>query len=492
MITRLFAILTIVISCTVLEANAQYIERVVFDNSDSTNNIYLAVPPRSHEIKGVVVVVSSFYPLNALVPETKLHNVAYANDLLTVFVSVQEHLYADSATLARINTVMQHVITKYKADPTKFVLAGYDFAGNIALRYTELTRQFPARYPVSPQAVFTVSGPVDVFGLWNWCERIIRKNYNNGQLGDAGFIKDLLTRELGTPNEHPERYQEVTPFNRADTSIGHEQYLHHLPVRVYYDTDIAWMLKEKHNSLYDTYVPEASELISRLIAAGNTNAEFISAAQPGRRINGQRYPDAFSIVDETDCVLWIKRTLDIFDPVNYHPSYKLNMPPGWAIERFPVPIDFAPEILYKGVEDVRFAPGWGDSTSEEHWSYAFLWWLQGKPVVDAPTLSKYLTAYYNGLVQRNIISRKIPVEKQVPTVADIRKVKTLAEDTETYSGTVKMLNYLVPKPQVLNCLIHVRNCTPEHTAIFFEVSPQPATHAIRKQMDQLWRDFRCE
>lgn len=41
-----------------------------------------------------------------------------------------------------------------------------------------------------------------------------------------------------------------------------------------------------------------------------------------------------------------------FDPVAWNPPYKLSLD-GWGIERFPIPINFAPEIPYKGVEDVQ-------------------------------------------------------------------------------------------------------------------------------------------
>lgn len=492
MFTRFFALLITAVFFAAA-VYAQYPEKVVFDTKDSTGNTYLAVPPLSHNIKGVVVVLYNFYQPDNLVPETKLHNVACANDLLTVFVPMKEMLYADTAAVNRVSTVLQHVVGKYKADTSKFVLAGYDYASNIALRYTELTQQFPAAYAIHPKAVFTVSGPVDLFGLWDWCQQVIRKHPNDGQVGDAGFIIDKMTREIGTPFTRRERYQALTPFNSRDTAAGNEQYLQRIPVRVYYDTDIAWLLKERRNSLYDTYIPDATELVSRLLLAGNADAEFIEARQPGKRINGSRYPEAFSIVDETECIQWIKHTLDIFDPVNWQPPYKLDKPKGWGTEHFEVPVDFAPEIRYKGVEDIRFAPGWGDSSSAEHWSYAFLWWLKDKPVIDAPTLNSYLTAYYNGLVNRNIIRRQIPAAKQVPTVVNIKKVKTLAGDIETYGGSIRMLNYMVQRPVELHCTIHVKHCeAQERTALFFEISPQPATHIIWQQMDQLWSSFRCE
>ena len=38
-------------------------------------------------------------------------------------------------------------------------------------------------------------------------------------------------------------------------------------------------------------------------------------------------------------------------------SYSLPTPKGWTIEQFPIPISFARSIKYKGVEEIRFAPG---------------------------------------------------------------------------------------------------------------------------------------
>jgi len=45
-----------------------------------------------------------------------------------------------------------------------------------------------------------------------------------------------------------------------------------------------------------------------------------------------------------------------FDPVAWKAPYSLGLD-GWGIERFSIPIDFAPKIPYKGVEDVRFTVG---------------------------------------------------------------------------------------------------------------------------------------
>jgi len=173
-------------------------------------------------------------------------------------------------------------------------------------------------------------------------------------------------------------------------------------------------------------------------------------------------------------------------------SYYLPVPTGWTKELISFPIDFAPGIPYKGTEDLRFAKGWADIISDEHWCYAFAWWLDGKPVIDETTLQQNLTEYYSGLVKRNVIDKKIPESKTVPTVATIKKMVTLRGDRETYTGIIQLLDYHSETPMVLNCMIHVKSCdTKSHTALLFEISPKPLDHPVWKQLNGLNESFNC-
>ena len=489
---RLYALLITTILFLPLTALCQNIEKILFDTKDSTDGYYLAIRPQSKEIKGVVVLLSSFIPPESLLPETKLQNVAYANDILTIVASMKQKLYADSFAIHRINFILKDVITTFSADRDKFVLAGYDEAGNIALRYTELTYEEPLQFLVQPKAVFGIDTPVDLFGLWHWSERQIKKNYYPGSVGDAKYYLDVMTKENGTIYNNPENYKRLTPFNKQEETTGNEQYLKNLPVRLYYDTDIDWQLKNRRNSFYDTKIPDGSELINRLLLLGNNKAEFIASKQPGLRSNGIRNPNSLSVADEVECIQWIKRSLNIFDANTWMPPYNLIIPKGWDVERFPLPPDFAPLMSYKGVEDLRFATGWGDSTSSEYWSYAYLWWLDENPQIDAGSLQDNLKAYYTGLVGRNIISRKIPDHKVIPVKVMVKKIKTASSDIETYSGSIYMLDYMTQQPIVLNALIHIRNCESQnHTAAFVEISPKPFTHPIWQQFYKIEKEFQC-
>jgi len=180
-----------------------------------------------------------------------------------------------------------------------------------------------------------------------------------------------------------------------------------------------------------------------------------------------------------------------FDGHKWEAPYTLPVPKDWTIERFPIPISFAPQISYKGIEDIRFTPGWGKINSEEYWSYAFLWYLEGEVEINSKIIDNNLKAYFTGLIGIN--GRNIPVEKLIPVEVSFREIKKDKDDLKTFVGTIQMTDYMQQKPIVLNCKVHLRSCIGESkTFIFHEFSPQPLSHNIWMGLDKLWFDFKCK
>jgi hypothetical protein len=490
---RVIRILSVAVCFSLpLAGFSQFGEKIVFNGKDIANDYYLAVPPISGNIHGVLVLISSFSSPEYILTETKLPNTASGNELLTIMASMGTGLWADSISVERINHILTDVIGRFSADTAKFAIGGLGYAGDIALRYTEMCYEKPMKFPVLPKAVFAINCPVDLTGLAQWCESEIKKNYYAGDVGDAKYILETLKNKLGVYAEHPEKYIEASPFYKYAGAPGNERFLDHLAVRLYYDTDITWQLKTRRNSYYDTFIPDGSELVKQLLLSGNSEAEFVSSKLPGIRTSGQRSPFSWSLVDEVDCIQWIKLGLKIFNPQNYIPVYQLPVPEGWSTERFSLPPDFAREIKATGVEDLRFFPEWGNANSEEHWSYAYLWWLEGKTEIDAPFLQDNLKTLYTGLVDRNIVPRKIPVEKVFPVVVKLNNVKTEPGDIKTFKGTVNMLDYIIQSPMILNVIVHQRNCADKnHNYLLFEVSPKPFNHPNWEKLNRLNTDFSC-
>ncbi|RBL90335.1 hypothetical protein [Chitinophaga flava] len=488
---RFTLLLHVIIMFSQLPLKAQQIEKGYFNPKDS-GNCYLAIPPLSGKIKGTLVLFAGFTGMQRLLGETKLHNVAFGNDMLTIFAPTYNHLYASPKAIENINTILRHAVSKYHLDTTRIAFAGFGIPGNIIIRYAELCFEKPEQFPVRPRAVIGVDCNLDLPELWRWSERQVQQNFNREDVETGKFLLGTLKEQLGMPTDNPAAYAAVTPYQRAIKSTGHEQYLKNVPVRLYYDTDIEWRINNNRQGYDDTNLPEGSDFICRLRALGNTDAAFVSAKHPGYKSNGIRTVTTLSIIDEIDCIRWLKEKMNIFDAATWVPPYTLSVPDKWGTERFDFPVEFAPGIPYKGVEDLRFAPGWGETNSPEHWSYTFLWWLEGQPVINAASIQQHLTEYYNGLVGRNIISRKIPEDKLVPLKVQITSAKTQPDDIATYTGTVYMLNYMAQTPITLNCIIHLRYCSAQQrTAAFFEISPRPYTDVIWKTMNGLWTGFSC-
>src|SRR5437762_1970331 len=98
------------------QALSQFSEKIVFNNKDTVNDYYLAVRPLSGNIQGVQVLLTSFNPPEYVLAESKLQNIAYGNDLLTVIASLGPSLCADSLSVDRINKIIQDVMTHYSPD----------------------------------------------------------------------------------------------------------------------------------------------------------------------------------------------------------------------------------------------------------------------------------------------------------------------------------------------------------------------------------------
>lgn len=287
------------------QAFTQDFEKIVLNPADSTSGYYLSVKPHATEIRGVLVLLDGFGGrAEQIFPETKLHHVAQQNGILTVGMAQGNKIYADSMVVQRMNAVFRDVMQRYLVKPDAFVLGGFSAGGTIVLRYAELCKESPAQYPIQPKAVFAVDAPVDLIDLWRFFDNQISKNYSVIAVNEANFVSDIMRREYGTLHENLDTYKKLTPFYNAQPSPGNEQYLKDIPVRVYHDVDIAWQLKNRRRSVYDSNYLNTSEMINRLLLMGNDKAEFVTG-KTGYRSNGMRHPHSWSIVDATECVQWM-------------------------------------------------------------------------------------------------------------------------------------------------------------------------------------------
>ena len=96
----------------------QSIKRIVLNEKDYISGYYLAVEPQGDSIAGVLVLLSGFgQNAESIFPETKLHNVAYVNNILTIAFAEGNKLSADSIAQTKLTAVLRDVIKKYNVNP---------------------------------------------------------------------------------------------------------------------------------------------------------------------------------------------------------------------------------------------------------------------------------------------------------------------------------------------------------------------------------------
>ncbi|MDW3194533.1 MAG: hypothetical protein R8G66_19300 [Cytophagales bacterium] len=148
---------------------------------------------------------------------------------------------------------------------------------------------------------------------------------------------------------------------------------------------------------------------------------------------------------------------------------QVNLPAGWRAEEIKLPLSFAPDIPITGLEEVRFAPGWGDAESEEYFSYAFVWFLDDPNDLTIEDLEYFLIAYFDGIMG------------MVGGFEEVGTFTSLQQNGDFYKGELNTLDGFFTKSElILNFTIERLE---EGKVWFFRLSPQPMDHAIWEQLN---------
>jgi pimeloyl-ACP methyl ester carboxylesterase len=255
---------------------SQSLKKVVLTEKEFFNGSYLVVEPESDKIDGALILIAGFgQRAEDTFPETKLQNVAYINNILTVSFAAGNKLYADSITRANLTAVIKVILSKYKINPQNFIIGGFSAGGMIALRFVELCNEFPDKFPVQPKGVFMVDSPIDIFTIWDNLEESYKNRYSELAYEEAERAMGHIKNDYGIPKENVSKYSELTAFSMNKEYGQHEKFLKNTAVRAYHDVDIAWRLINRNQTVHNSNYEVTSELINRLLLMGNDKAEFI-------------------------------------------------------------------------------------------------------------------------------------------------------------------------------------------------------------------------
>jgi PDZ domain len=176
--------------------------------------------------------------------------------------------------------------------------------------------------------------------------------------------------------------------------------------------------------------------------------------------------------------------------------FAYSVPGSWRIDpRYTFPLQWAPSIVYHGIEDAIFSPDFDDADSPEYHSYLFLWWLEGSVPLNAKELEADMITYFRGLSeQRGKNHGFTPDPSQIAATynSDSSGVHALGGAAATSFEGVVTIYDARGKLIKLNSEVVTSLCPgSNHTAAFFGMSEQPRPEGIWKQIDAVRDSFRC-
>ncbi len=168
----------------------------------------------------------------------------------------------------------------------------------------------------------------------------------------------------------------------------------------------------------------------------------------------------------------------------------LSAPENWKSEIIPFPLGFAQDINFVGFEDLRFAPNWSDATSENFWTYMFVWYIEKDEPMTESTLTTYLERYYDGLMGVNMKNNEgvINPNKRDETICLF--VKT----NEGFTGKMRVYDKFFSKENMtLNIKVTESFCPKTNKQIILcEISQKPFDHNVWKLFNDVELKVTCD
>ncbi|MEM7015557.1 MAG: hypothetical protein AAF585_29205 [Verrucomicrobiota bacterium] len=163
---------------------------------------------------------------------------------------------------------------------------------------------------------------------------------------------------------------------------------------------------------------------------------------------------------------------------------------NWRGEQILLPPGFAPTMKWKGIEDIRFAPGMFDADSESFFSYALVFLLDEDADISTEGVHEQVLMYYQGL--------STAVLKGKGQTTDVSKFELklgepeTADDVTNIDGTLDWVEpFATQNQQKLNLQIRIWKHG-DKPALFFIVSPQGKDHAIWTELEEIRDTFKIE
>jgi hypothetical protein len=158
------------------------------------------------------------------------------------------------------------------------------------------------------------------------------------------------------------------------------------------------------------------------------------------------------------------------------------VPDRWRSELIPFPLEFAPGLPHRGVEEIRFPPGFFDPAAAGYWSYVFVWRLDAAAAFDEGVIAGELTTYFRGLIAA------------VDEKHEIANVDSIAAHATRTGNRLALTAHVIDafKTKLAVELVGTASAITCKTGAVWVFVLAPATSAVRGELDALAARAACD
>lgn len=313
--TVLFLLLLITISC-----KNQDFEKVVLNITDtsnlyindeeSTELYYLKLIPKG-KIKGAIVILpSGGETIQDLLQQISIPKLALNKGIATIIPSINWGTEDRKVEIETLNSIFKEVVQEHNIPKENFILGGLSNGGMISLTYAQQSVKDKEKTFLKPKGIFGLDVPLDKAHFYQYCQREIQRNFSELGVGEARWIMNSYNEIYGgSPEEFPEKYIEASIYSNGVENGGNAKYLKDIPIRMYTDLDVDWLINERRRDLYDWNGSDIVAMVNDLKLMGNKEANVIITMGKGVKLDGTKHPHSWSIMDNQDCFDWIEKLI---------------------------------------------------------------------------------------------------------------------------------------------------------------------------------------
>lgn len=255
--------------------------------------------------KGLLILFPCF-PCNAqnTLSEFKISDISTKNGFSVLAMNLNQRLFLKQTEKQKLAELLEQIIYENNLTKENIFIGGFSSGGNISLLISDYLVQNKSK--IQPKGVFIVDSPVDLLALYKTSQKNLKLNFSETSIQEASWIKNFFDKELGNPKQGITNYENNAPFTLETQNIQNLRNLKNLKIRFYTEPDLEWWKENRKNKFEDLNAYYIEKLSDNLKAKfGNKNIELIKTKNKGYRINGERHPHSWSIVNPNDLLKWM-------------------------------------------------------------------------------------------------------------------------------------------------------------------------------------------